>query len=424
MIQKEVDQVGIFEKLKEKSLSQSEAAQVLHLSVRQVKRKLKRYHREGAVSLIHAARGKPGNRTFTPVFKEKVLAAVEEHYSDFAPTLASEKLEELQGLVVNKETLRQWMADAGLWQIRTTKQGEVHVWRERRNYRGELVQADGSDHDWFEGRAPKCCLLAFIDDATSEPLWLEFVKSESTESLFIATRHYLEKDGRPLALYVDRGKVYKVNLGNEDGKRLTQYQRALRELSVELIHARSPQAKGRVERLFGTLQDRLVKELRLRGISSMEEANRYLREEYLVKHTAKFAVAPKSSSDMHREITGFNLDFIFSFLSKRTLQNDWCLSYDNRFLQLEKKQPKLLTKRERIEIREYLDGELHLYLRGAELAFKELSERPPKPARVKQPDLRHLGHKPSADHPWHTRINLQTKRDISKLLERDISILV
>lgn len=423
MTQEELDQVGIFEKLKEKAVSQKDAARILGLSVRQVKRKLRAFKQKGAGSLMHAARGKPGNRTHTQALKEKALTLVKQNYPDFGPTLAAEKLVELHSLMVNKETLRQWMSEMGIWKPKKERVGSVHVWRERRVSLGDLVQLDGSEHDWLEGRAPKCCLLAFIDDATSMVLYLEFCESESTESLFTATRHYLESKGRPVSIYTDRGGVYKVNLGNEEGERVTQFERVLGELGIGLIHARSPQAKGRVERLFGTLQDRLIKELRIQGISNLQEANRFLKSEYLPAHNRKFAVVPKNPTNLHRSLEAFDLSHIFSRVSIRQLQNDWCLSYQNRWLQVEPRQRTVLSRKAEVEIREHQSGELHLWYHGVKLSFKELLERPPKPLREKLPDLRHIGHKPLPIHPWR-KYPPYLKRDISKLLERDISILV
>lgn len=424
MSQKEVDQISIFEKLKNKEIKQAQAGSILHCSIRQVKRKLKAYRQRGPASLVHAARGKPGNRLFAPEFKEQVQVRIAEKYSNFGPTFAAEKLLELDNLKVNKETLRGWMSEAGLWHPQEHRQKEVHVWRERRTRFGDLVQLDGSTHAWFEGRGPRCCLIAFIDDATSTVLWAEFCECESTEALLTATTHYFEKEGRPISLYTDRGGVYKVNISNEEGGKVTQYERALNELGVKLIHARSPQAKGRIERLFGTLQDRLVKELRLHGISSMEEANTFLREVYVRAHNGRFAVPPRESTNLHRSLNGFDLPAILCRKETRTLQADWCISYHNRWLQVVPRQQVILAKREEITISHYLDGTLHLSVRGNQLNFKELLERPVRPPREKLLDLRRVGHQPTSNHPWKNDHFINRKRDISKLPERDISILV
>lgn len=402
MSQKEIDQIGIFEKLQHQEISQGAAAHALGLSTRQVRRKLKKYQTLGASSLVHGARGKPGNRQLASELCEQAITLVHTHYPDFGPTLATEKLEEIHGVKIGKETVRKLMTAAGLWKPQGNRQRSVHLWRVRRTCLGDLVQLDGSHHAWFEERAHACCLLAFIDDATSKLLWLEFCGSESTECLLRATWHYLAASGRPRQLYTDRGGVYKVNLGNQENDKETQYSRALKELEIGLIFARSPQAKGRVERVFGTLQDRLVKELRLQGISNIVEANHYLWEEYLGLHNAKFAITPQEPANLHRSLDGFDLPAILCAKETRKLQADWCLSYQNRWLQVLPKQQIILAKREKITVSHHLDGTLHLCVRGTSLAFRELLERPVKPLREKLPDLRHLSHKPAADHPWKT----------------------
>jgi len=312
MSKKEIEQIPIFEDLKKKTIKQKHAAQLLNLSIRQIKRKLKNYRRFGAKSLLHANRGKPGNRQFDSIIVEQALSLIENYYPDFAPTFASEKLLENHNLLINRETLRQKMIKGGLW-ISKAKKVTHHKWRERKACFGELVQLDGSPHKWFEDRAPACCLLAFIDDSTSQILHLEFMPEEATIPVMKATKTYIELYGRPLELYVDRGKVFKVNLNNPDGEKITQYRRSLEELNIKVIYARSPQAKGRVERLFGTLQDRLVKELRLANISTMGEANDFVKNIYLPKHNQKFAVEAKEKQNLHKSMQGYDLDEIFTF---------------------------------------------------------------------------------------------------------------
>jgi len=400
MSTEEVDQIGVFEKLKQGEIKQGTAARALSLSVRQVRRKLKDYRKEGASSLIHAGRGKPSNRRLNAEVTTKAVGLVKEKYADFGPTFAAEKLLELDGVKIGKETLRGLMTEAKLWKPKEKKQGAVHEWRERRACLGELVQLDGSYHRWFEERGDACCLLAFIDDATGHVLWAEFCDGESTENLLLATKHYLETCGRPLDLYTDRGGVYKVNRHNPDDERITQYGRALSELSIGLIHARSPQAKGRVERLFGTFQDRLVKELRLADISAPDEGNRFLREYYLGIFNAKFGVIPKEAANLHRSLEGYGLPRILCTKEGRTLQSDHCLSYRKRWLQLEARQPVVLSRKEKVTVSQLLDGTIRLSVRGTDLAFRELPERPAKPLREKQPDLRCRGHVPAPSHPW------------------------
>lgn len=337
------------------------------------------------------------------------MQLVRQHYPDFGPTFAAEKLQEHHGITIHHETLRLLLIERGLWRVHG---GPItaHVWRERKDCRGEMVQVDGSLHRWFENRAPACTLLAFIDDATSTLLWLEFVSGESTAALMRATWRYLERAGRPLSLYVDRGGVFRVNIHNEEADKLTQYARALKELDIELIHARSPQAKGRVERVFGTLQDRMVKELRLAGISTMPEANRFVWEVYLPKHNVKFAVAPKRAVDLHRSLKGYDLSRIFCVREVRTVRNDFTIQYQRRLFQLNPRQPTLLRPGDTVTVSEGLDGAIAVGIRRVGLRFHEIAERPPPLVRARVSSPR-VPWKPPADHPWRRR--LLVRQDIS-----------
>lgn len=408
MSRHEIDQISVFEDLKERQIKQKVASQLLNLGVRQIQRKLKNYCDLGAKSLIHGNRGKPSNRKFDPSLVEQALNLIENHYPDFTPTFASEKLEENHKIIINRETLRIKMTKAGLW-LPKQKKATHREWRERKSCLGELVQLDGSPHKWFEDRAPSCTLLAFIDDATGKVLHLEFVYEEATVPVMQATKAYLEEHGRPLGFYVDRGKVFKVNLNNPDDDKITQYRRALDELGIKVTYARSPQAKGRVERLFGTLQDRLVKELRLANINTMEEANQFIQDVYLPKHNQKFAVMPKENIDLHRNIEGYQLEEIFNHREERILTNDFTIRYHNQWFQLTKKQPTLVFPKNLITVVRYLDGTVKLKLRTAQLNFQEISKPTEKPQpipvkRTKKPWV------PAVDHPWRQyNINYQQK---------------
>jgi hypothetical protein len=408
MSRKELNQVNIFENLKEKRIKQKEAAKILDLSIRQIKRKLKVYRKFGAVSLVHKSRGKPSNHRLDEDLIDKALSLIRHKYADFGPTLATEKLAEIDKLVINSETLRQRMIKEGLWKAKVKKVNR-HYFRERKESFGEMVQADGSPHLWFEERAPACTLLAFIDDATSQILHLEFADGESTVNLMRVTKDYLEEYGRPVSLYVDRGSVYKVNIHNADEEKNTQYKRALDEAEIELIWARSPQAKGRVERLFETLQDRLVKELRLRGISSIELANEFLKTEYIDKHNAKFSVKAKSENDFHRTTAGYNMREIFSIKEERMIHFDMTIRYKNKWFLLEKKQPTLIFPKNIIEVRESLDGEITFHIRACRLNAKRLTEKPIQKRKEIKPRVPWI---PPANHPWRNN----QKRDISILV--------
>ncbi len=414
MSRKEIEQVLIFEKLKNKEIRQTDAAKMLNLSVRQVKRKIKEYRRIGAACLTHGNRGKTGNRRVDEQEANLAIKLIKEKYSDFGPTLAAEKLLEIHSLEFDHETLRRLMIKEGLWKPNITRTVTKHFWRERKDCFGEMVQLDGSPHDWFEERAEKCTLIAFIDDATSQILWLEFAKSESTESLMKSTRNYIEELGIPASFYADRGVVYKVNHNNPDNDKITQYKRALDEIHAKLIHARSPEAKGRVENLFGTLQDRLVKELRLANISTTEDANKFVKEIYIPKHNAKFAVEPKSKTNLHKPIGSYNLDSTFCLKEERKVTNDYTINYKSRFFQLEGKQPTIIRPKNVVIVNESLDGSIEIYLRKTKLNFKEL---PKKPEKQNKPTLlkERKKYTPPANHPWRKQY---LKRDISIELVR------
>jgi hypothetical protein len=413
MSQKEINQISVFEGLNNREIKHKEAAMILGLTTRQTKRKLKAFRRLGPKGLIHLSRGKPSNNQLDPRIKQRAIYLIENKYPDFAPTFASEKLEEIHKLSINRETLRLAMIECGLWQVHQRKPTH-RQWRERKDCFGELIQLDGSDHDWFEGRAPRCTLLAFIDDATSQITHLDFA-GETTIGVMGATKRYVGKHGIPHELYADRGKVFKVNLNNEEEDKVTQYRRAIEELGSGLTYARSPQAKGRVERLFGTLQDRLVKELRLRGISTIVEANEFIEKEYLSRHNEKYAVEPKSNTNLHREATGYNLDNILCLKETRIMTCDFTLRHNNQWYQLEKKQKTLVFPKNEITIKTHLDQTVHLSIRNTNLCFHKI-DKPVKSSRVKA--IIEVGRKPwipPVDHPWRKH-NIFKKAEVSTLL--------
>jgi transposase InsO family protein len=394
---------------------------MLRLSERQIREKLKLFRALGPPSLIHQLRGKPSNHRLETRYLETALGLVVEKYPDFGPTFAAEKLFEIHGLKVNHETLRLMMIEAGLWKPK--KQKVRHrQWRDRKDCLGELVQLDGSDHAWFEGRAPRCDLLAFIDDATSQILQLEFAP-ESTLGVMRATKNYLDKHGRPVSFYTDRGGVYKINQNNPDHDKLTQYERALNELDIKPIHARSPQAKGRVERLFGTLQDRLVKELRLRAISTTEEANQFIKEEYLTSHNLKYAVIPKSSTNLHRSIENYDIINVLCLKEERTLTNDFTVRYESQWFQLEKKQNTLIIPKDVITVSTLLTGETNLSIRKTSLSFHEI-DKPIVRVKTERLITDRKPSMPSFNHPWRQYQNIsKLKPAVSILQKAEVSIL-
>ncbi|MDO8513248.1 MAG: ISNCY family transposase [bacterium] len=424
MSRREIGQINVFEKLKEKQMKQHEAAKILNLSTRQIRRKLKSYRLSGEISLVNKSRGKPSNHRFADEFWTEIITLVKDKYADFGPTFASEKLQENHHILVNHESLRLKMINESLWTFKKRK-AQARQMRERKECYGELVQLDGSVHAWFENKASKCTLIAFIDDATSRIVYLEFTTGETTENLMRTTRTYLETHGKPAAFYMDRGGVYKVNLNNPNDDKLTQYGRALEELDIAPIYARSPQAKGRVERLFGTLQDRLVKELRLKGISSIEEANKYLNEQYIALHNARFAEEPQSKTNLHQSIEGYDLNSIFCIKEERKINHDYTTAYKTRWLQLLPKQPTILYPKETVEVWQHLDGTITIHQGKSTLNFKEIAQRPQKLIIVKRKEKENpqIPWTPKANHPWKKFVIVHQKRDISKLLKADITIL-
>lgn len=338
---KETDRITVMDNLIEKRIKQKHAARQLGVSGRQVRRIMKRYRRDGTAGLVHLGRGKPSNRTIPQSEKNRIIEIIKDHYPDFGPTFALEKLRELHGVTFGVDTLRKEMIATNLWRANTRKIKKIHPYRERRACLGELVQLDGSPHDWFEGRAPSCTLLAFIDDATNRIMDGCFVDYEGTWTLFGAVRNYLNLHGKPCAFYVDKHSTFKINRqasieeNLKDTQAQSQFSRAMDNLGIEVIFANSPEAKGRVENLFGTLQDRLVKEMRLADINSKEKGTRFLREAYIPGHNSKFAVLPKEKANLHRPLLAADdLARIFTIRSERTVSKDLIVQYKNTRYQL------------------------------------------------------------------------------------------
>lgn len=434
MTQRDIDRIKTLHLAIQKKITQAKAGEILRLCRQQVNRLCQRIKKKGDRATIHGLRGRPSNHQLPQALIDKTEKKLKEKYPDFGPTLAAEKLLEVEGIKLSDETIRQLMIKLGLWKEK--KRRATHrEWRERKDCFGEMVQMDGSDHAWFERRRDKCVLLASIDDATNR-IFLRFTEHEDTRNLMQFSRTYLKKFGKPLSFYVDKDSIYvtnrQPNLEEElQGRKyaLTQFTRAMEaDLGVKVINAGSPQAKGRVERLFGTLQDRLVKELRLANISSIPEANKFLENVYIPKHDLKFSVIPKSPTNVHRSVgkTKAELDAIFSFQETRTIGNDYTIRWRKRIFQIEKHQPYYLLPRTKVIVEERLDGKIKIKYKGKYLKMHEVVPekiRQPMRSATVQAVCPRKPFIPPPNHPWrHWTIKSYPKtRDAS--LKCNISIL-
>jgi transposase len=346
----------------------AQAARLIGVGERQVFRLLKAYRASGAAGLVSRRRGRPSNRRHPDAVREAALEVVRERYADFGPTLAAEKLAEVHDLRLGRETVRRWMAAAGLWVPRKERGRRVHQPRHRRDCLGELVQVDGCEHRWLEDRGPPCTLLVFVDDATSRLMHLRFVPSESTLDYLQAVRSYVEAHGRPVALYSDKHTVFRVAGAGRAGT--TQLGRALAELNVDLICANSPQAKGRVERAHKTLQDRLVKELRLAGIATIEAANAFLPA-FVTDYNARFGKEPGRPEDLHRPAPdAADLDEIVTVREERTVSANLTLHYDKMLILLEPNEATRGLARQRVTVVNHPDGRFAIRHKGLDLPFR------------------------------------------------------
>lgn len=411
---REIDRLRVIRDVLEGQLLQIQAAKQLGRSTRQVRRLCRRVQQAGPRGIRHGLRGKPSNNQLAPGLMDRALKLIAAHYGDFGPNFANEKLHEKHGLTLSTYSLRKGMISAGIWRPKRHKPFH-RAWRPRKACLGEMTQVDGSEHDWFEGRGPRCVLMAFIDDATSKVLLARFVKAEDTLTLMRLTQEYLRKFGRSQSFYVDKDSIYKTNrrasMDEEvrDEQPMTQFSRAMAELDITVICAESPQAKGRVERLFKTLQDRLVKELRLAGAKTMEDGNKFLAGGYLDKHNSRFAEEPANRTDAHRGVLpGQRLERTLSLRTERTLLNDYTLQYQKRTFQVLKHQPICVAPRDKILVETRLDGSTHLRFKDAYLNFKPIDKRPyrgyyqAQPSREKQYDRgdKGVGSTPGPNHPW------------------------
>ena len=404
---KERRRLEVFARVKRGELSLKRAAELIGLSYRQALRSYERFRTEGDAGVVHRLRGRRSNHQSPPGLKQRVLALYRKKYFDHGPTLAAEEMQKEDNLRVTVSVLRRWLLEAGLWKPR--KRGVRHRrWRERRASLGELVQMDGSLHDWFEGRRGRATLIVMIDDATNR-MYARFFEEETTAAVMETFRSYLHRHGLPRSLYVDRDSIYEttrdatIDENLREAGPLTQFGRAMKDLDVELLLAHSPQAKGRVERRHGVLQDRLVKALRRKGISTLEAANDFLEKRFLEPFNKQFEVLPRQAGDLHRRISRslrLRLDHILSFQEKRVVKNDWTVQWRGRFFQLTEANRKVPLAGSSLLMCEHLDGSIHLWHRGRELTWIELPDRPTPKKTHRVATATGKPYKPPADHPW------------------------
>jgi hypothetical protein len=408
----------VLTKLIKKEVKSGQAAKILGVSVRQIQRLRRGVQNNGLNAVIHKLKGKQGNHCMDPVIKMNALQFIKEKYPDFKPTFAAEKLADRHGITVSAETTRRWMTEKGLWKTRKQKHAVYHSWRPRKDYYGELQQFDGSYHLWFENRyvdkqdtSIEVCLLASIDDATGRITQATFGTNEGIHAVFTFWKAYVQETGKPVHIYLDKFSTYKINhKAAVDNKELiTQFERAMLLLDIDLITAHSPEAKGRVERLFGTLQDRLVKEMRLRNINTPKEGNRFLRDIFIPAFNNRFAVVPTKEGDVHRSLLlseKERIDHIFSVKDTRRVNLDFTIQFKNNWYQLTEIQPTTVRPLMTVLLETWLDGAIHIMLKEHELAYMVLPEKPKK-QRIKQPIIlttHTLNYKPPPNHPWRNRI--------------------
>jgi transposase len=400
MSRRELKRLHVIQKVLEKRLKQKEAADILGLKKRQIIRIVKRVREEGDTGIIHRSRGRESNRSLSEELKENVRKIYRKKYWDFGPTLASEKLFEIDKIKLSNETLRLWLLESGDW--KKSRKGRKHrKWRERKHHCGQMLQGDGSHHDWFEGRGPKSVLMGYIDDATSQ-VYAGFYEYEGTMPAMDSFKRYINKYGIPQSIYMDNHSTYKnkakLTVEEElEGRQnpLSQFERAVEELGVRFIHAQSAPAKGRIERLFRTFQDRVIKEMRLAGISSIEEGNKFLKE-YLPKYNKRFSISAIEKEDLHRPLTeDEDIDSKLCIKEERVLRNDYTISYKTHLYQI-----LVRTRAKKITIEERISGRIVISYKGEVLKHKEVVKRPVEPVEQKQKGSQKSIYIPSKDHPW------------------------
>jgi len=411
MSKEELSRLEVMERLQEKRMGQKTAAEILGVSVRQVKRLIRAYRREGATGLVSKQRGKPSHHQLDREIVQAAIDLLKGRYADFGPTLAHEKLVELDGLKLCLGSVRKIMTEEGIWKAKRVRRLEEHAMRERRACLGELEQMDGTDHDWFEGRSERCTLLVMIDDATGRLGALSFVPEESFFGYCGLVRQYLVAHGRPGGLYTDKHGIFRVNMPNAgSGDNLTQFGRAMQSLEIPILCANTPQAKGRVERVNETLQDRLVKEMRLLGINDMQQGNAYLPE-YMADFNRRFAVQPRSSLDVHRPLLAYqNLEQILAWQEPRLVSKNLTVQFKNVVYQIQTDRPAYALHNVRVTLCQDVQSKVTILYKDNPLGYTVFHKqaRQSEVVTAKQVDRVLLNqskaHKPAPNHPWRIQI--------------------
>jgi transposase len=407
MSKEELSRLEVMERLQEKRMGQRAAGEILGVSVRHVKRLLRAYRCEGAAGLVSKQRGKPSHHQLDTEMVQTALDLLKGRYADFGPTLAHEKLVEREGLQLCLGSVRKIMIEEGIWKAKKARKVGQHPLRERRACLGELEQMDGTDHDWFEGRSERCTLLVMIDDATGRLGALLFVPEESFFGYCDLLRQYLAAHGRPAGLYTDKHGIFRVNLPNAgSGDNLTQFGRAMQSLEIPILCANTPQAKGRVERVNETLQDRLVREMRLLGIHTMQQGNAYLPQ-FILDFNARFAVQPRSSLDAHRPLLAHqNLDQILAWQEPRSVSKNLTLQFKNVVYQIQTDRPTYALHNAQVIVCQDTQEKVTILYKGNSLDFAVFHKqtRQSKVVTAKQVNQVLLNqskaHKPNENHPW------------------------
>jgi transposase len=418
MSRTEMERLRILHRVFDHELTQKKASELMEVTDRHLRRLVRRIREQGDTAIIHRSRGRPSSRKIPEARQRQILRLLERDYRGFGPTLATEKLWECQKIRVSRETLRQWMVQGDLWQVRARSRGTPHPWRERKHHRGEMIQMDGSHHPWLEARGPELVLMGYVDDATGD-FFGRFYSYEGIYPAMDSFQCYIDHHGLPVSIYLDRHSTYKTTRAPSVDEMLrgdpalTQFARALKELGVKLIYARSPQAKGRIERIFETLQDRLVKEMRLAQICTQEAANDFLKT-YLTRFNRQFGKIPLSQWDLHRALPkDLCLKDIFCIKESRQIAQDYTVRWKNRTFRIQK--PCLTMKRQRLLVLEQFDGTIRMKYQGREVAFVEVTDKIPRPTA--QPMARTERAKPrpyipSPQHPWRRRFLRPKRRSI------------